>query len=162
MRRHHIVVIALLVGLPSAVEAQKPAAPTDGPTLERVGWLAGCWRMSVSGITIEEQWMAPRGGTMVGMNRTVRGGATVGYEYLLISREDSVLVYAADPTRQAPTEFRSTAVRQGLATFENPQHDFPRRIMYRRIAPDSLIAQIDDGAGGNMRQFRFRRAACGR
>ncbi|NIW38719.1 MAG: hypothetical protein GWN32_20365 [Gemmatimonadetes bacterium] len=59
------------------------------------------------------------------------------------------------------TEFRSTAVAEGLATFENPEHDYPRRITYRRLSSDSLVAEIDDGTGGNRREFRFRRVRCG-
>jgi uncharacterized protein DUF6265 len=53
-------------------------------TVDRVAWLQGCWRSTRGEATVEEQWMAPRGGTMLGMGRTVRGGTLVEYELVLI------------------------------------------------------------------------------
>jgi len=53
-------------------------------SVDRVAWLQGCWRSTRGEATVEEQWMAPRGGTMLGMGRTVRGGTLVEYELVLI------------------------------------------------------------------------------
>jgi len=39
--------------------------------------------------------------------------------------------------------------------FENPAHDFPKRIVYRLISADSLHAFIDDGVAGTKRQHFY-------
>jgi len=60
-------------------------------TVDRVAWLQGCWRSTRGEATIEEQCMAPpRGGTMLGMGRTVRGSTLVEYELVLIQEQEGV------------------------------------------------------------------------
>ena len=43
------------------------------------------------------------------------------------------------------------------AVFENPQHDFPKRIIYRKGADDSLTASIDGGEGTKAMSFPYKR-----
>ena len=105
--------------------------------------------------------MAPRAGTMLGMGRTVRGDTLIEYEYVRIFERDGKLVYAAQPSRQAPTEFESTTIEAGAITFANPQHDFPQRVIYR-MGGDSLFARIEGTMNGRERgvDFRYARARC--
>ncbi len=44
--------------------------------LARLAWLAGCWEVAGATTVVEEQWMRPRGGSMLGMSRTTRDGRT--------------------------------------------------------------------------------------
>lgn len=106
--------------------------------------------------------MVPRGGTMLGMSRTTRGDTLVEFEQLRIFERDGKLVYAAQPSRQALTEFTSTTVSDTLLVVENPSHDFPQRIHYRRAGADSLVARIEGTMGGQARgiDFPYVRAAC--
>ncbi|MBM3512099.1 MAG: hypothetical protein FJX59_00110 [Alphaproteobacteria bacterium] len=39
--------------------------------------------------------------------------------------------------------FTATALGTAEAVFENLAHDFPKRIVYRRVAPDRLEARIE-------------------
>ncbi len=98
---------------------------------------------------------------MLGMSRTVREQQTTGYELVLIREVDSELFYEAHPSGQASAAFEATRVSAEGATFENPQHDFPRRISYEPVGRDSLRAEIDDGEGGKSIAFLYRRAPCG-
>ena len=45
-----------------------PRHRTDA--LDRVAWLGGCFEMRQGNLIVEEQRMAPRGGSMLGMSRT--------------------------------------------------------------------------------------------
>jgi hypothetical protein len=71
-------------------------------------------------------------------------------------------VYAAAPSGQAPAEFESVAVSDSSATFENLAHDFPQRIIYRRMGRDSLLARVEATRGGQLRgrDFPYRRTEC--
>ena len=62
MHRHALIPLLLLT-----------AGATSSTTgIERLGWLKGCWeRHTARGAFIQEQWMAPRGGMMMGMARTL-------------------------------------------------------------------------------------------
>ena len=46
------------------------AAQQDDVRIERLSWLSGCWEWNQTQRTVEEHWLAPRGGTMIGMGRT--------------------------------------------------------------------------------------------
>ena len=67
--------LSLLILFLSSSASASPRA--DG--IERLAWLQGCWEMVSPQRIVEEQWMSPRGGSMLGMSRTVRGDALVEY-----------------------------------------------------------------------------------
>jgi hypothetical protein len=125
-------------------------------------WLAGCWEQRAGAVTIEEFWMSPRGGVMLGMGRTSKGDSVVEYEQTRIYVRGDSLVYHAQPSGQATAEFVSAGVVNEVVTFANPAHDFPQRVIYRRGSSDSLVARIEGTANGRARgiDFIYRRTRC--
>lgn len=138
------------------------SAVAQESTIDRVKWLQGCWQTTRGEATIEEQWMAPRGGTMLGMGRTVRGGKTAEYELVLIKEQGGTLAYEAHPSGQPSATFLSKTVTDTSIVFENPKHDFPQRVGYQRDGADGLQAWIDGEVNGKARRvdFAYRRARC--
>lgn len=144
------LILCLLAAVPAMLLAQEAgnadAAPggDEPPGLEAAAWLAGCWEArSADGTnTVEEQWMAPRGGLMLGLSRTVRDGRVRGHEFLSIREAGGPLVYHAVPSGQSPTNFPARSVEDDRLEFVNPVHDFPRKIVYSRTAPDSIRAMV--------------------
>jgi len=66
--------------------------------------------------------------------------------------------YVAHPKARCPgTDFKLTRASATEAVFEKPQHDFPKRIIYRKGADDSLTASIDGDEGTKSMTFPFRR-----
>jgi hypothetical protein len=131
-------------------------------SLEQLKWLAGCWEMRRDDRITEEQWMSPRGGVMIGMSRTVRGDSLIELEQVRIESRGDDLYYVASPLRQAMAEFKGAVTADGGVSFENPQHDFPTKISYRRQGADSLMASIEGQRGGRTRiiEYPYRRAVC--
>ena len=151
-----------LAGLGAALSASQILAVNEEDLpVERLQWMAGCWESAVGDLVVEEHWLSPRGGVVLGVSRTLRGGRTVAYEYLRIFEQSGQVVLAAHPSGQAMTEFRARAVTDSLAVFENPEHDFPQRIIYRS-RPDSLWARIEGESDGRVRgsDFRMGRISC--
>jgi Domain of unknown function (DUF6265) len=134
-------------------------SPPDG--IRRVAWLQGCWQAVSADQTVEEQWMAPRGGSMVGSGRTVRGDTLTEYELVVIRERGEGLVYVAHPSGQPSAEFASSSVSEGRVVFENPAHDFPQRIGYERRG-NSLQAWVEGTKDGRSRriEFAYLRTAC--
>ena len=130
--------------------------------LAQVGWLAGCWERSTGRRIVEEQWMRPRAGLMLGAGRTVEGDSLVEFEQVRMLERNGKLVYAAAPSGQTPAEFTSILVSDSAVTFENQAHDFPQRVIYRRNAVDSVIARVEGVRKGSVRgtDFAYRRATC--
>ncbi len=154
-----VLTILMLASLPGSSIAQTAG---DNSSAIMPHWLAGCWEVSTGELVIEEQWMAVRGGTMIGMSRTVREGELAGYELLRLHEGRSGWVYEAHPSGQPTASFRSSEITDTSIVFSNPHHDFPQTIAYMRISSDSLLAWIAGERSGQFRQveFLYRRVLC--
>jgi hypothetical protein len=128
-----------------------------------LGWMAGCWEARSTRRLVEEQWMVPRGSLMLGMSRTVRGDTLVEYEVLRLEERGDSLFYVANPVRQAQAQFLATSSTDSSVVFENPTHDFPKKISYARVGPDSVVARVEGNLSGKNRvlEYRFVRVPCG-
>ena len=140
--------------LAASAHAQAPAAK---PTLQDFAWLAGHWRIEQADRQVDEQWMAPAGGLRMGMARNIQGGKVHEYEFTLLRQEpNGDIHYVASPSKQTETSFKLTSLRDGVAVFENPQHDFPQKIIYARQADNSLLAAIEGpGRDGKPRRVEY-------
>jgi hypothetical protein len=128
--------------------------------VQQVAWLAGCLASSDGTRTIEEQRMPPRGGTMLGMGRTVTAGRTDDYELTVIAEREGQLVYEAHPRGQPPATFTATVANGDSVVFAAPEHDFPQEVGYRRVGADSVTAWI--AGGGKRVEFAYARVTCTR
>ena len=85
------------------------------------------------------------------VGRTVAGGEVRSFEFLRLERRDGVVTFVAQPNGTPPTPFRLTASGPGWARFENPQHDFPTRVEYRRVGKGLHAEIAGPGEGGRDR-----------
>ena len=151
--------IRLLVGLVLVAAA----FAQDGGQLKGLAFLAGCWEVRFGPMVIEEQWMRPLGQAMLGVGRGVKGDKTVHTEFLLIREANGEVNYIAHPSQNvAPTPFKMTKLTADEVVFENPKHDFPQRISYKRLPSGDLLAQIDGTQNGKARaeKFPYKRVRC--
>lgn len=145
---------ALLLAAVSTAQAD-PFAP--------VAWMAGCWAQTGREAGSVEQWTAPAGGLMLGMARIVKDGRAVEFEFMQLRADaDGQLSFIAQPQGRPPTAFKLVHPSDAEARFENPAHDFPQRVIYRRTAPDQLVARIEGERNGKTRaiDFPMQRTAC--
>jgi len=122
--------------------------------IDGLAWLAGHWAMEKGGVLSEEAWFAPRGGSMLGLNRQSTSEATEMTEFLAIVERDGEVYYQASPSGQAPAEFKMTLLRATRVVFENPEHDFPNRIEYIRRG-HQLRALVTGDANGKPLKLDF-------
>lgn len=138
-----------------AASAQQSASPNAAPD-----WLSGYWLSCHGGVETAENWFGAGAGVLLGTNLT-RANRT-SYEFLRIApnAQGGLSYYSMPNGRSPPTEFAMVTHEGQRAVFENPAHDFPQRILYRR-AGDVLTARIEgvmDGRAEGM-DWTFRRAA---
>lgn len=118
-----------------------------GPT-KMPEWLVGTWECKTTNATTIETWTMD-GQTLRGSSRTLKDGKVVFTETLQIKRNDKgKLVYIAEPMGQVETVFTEVESKDGFVAFENPDHDFPKRITYK-LMDDTLVAEIS-GDGNSM------------
>jgi len=149
----------LALAIAAGTQASAPAA---APTVNDVAWIAGCWESTRNGRHVTEHWLAPEGGTMMGVSRTTAGDKTTEWEFLIIRRGPRGLDYVAKPSGQPEGTFTATTASPSEVIFENLAHDFPKRIIYKRTA-DGLTASIEGPMNGQNRRIDFphKKAACG-
>lgn len=126
------------------------AVPTTAlpPSIDALAWMAGHFvAEGPDGSGSEELWLPAKAGLMTGMNRSVSKKGRASFEFLRIEQRADGVVYVAQPGGSPPTEFKLTRAEGTSAVFENPSHDFPKRLAYRREG-DVLIARVDDGTDG--------------
>lgn len=133
------------------------------PAIEQAAFLTGCWRQDRANGVVEEHWMAPGGGQMMGMSREVRDGAVRNDEFVRIVARDGVLSYVVLPSGQAETAFRLKHASAGELVFENLQNDFPHRVIYRKQGADALLGRIEGQIDGKPAavDFPYKRCASG-
>ena len=135
--------------------------PADAPwpLIARAAWLAGTWEMGQPGDLTEEHWLAPRGNSMLAVSRTVKGGRLAWFETVVLRETPEGLVFEAHPSGQPGGSFPAVTVTDSLLVFENPEHDFPQRIGYRRTGTGGVEAWIE--GGGRRVEFPYRKSDTG-
>jgi hypothetical protein len=112
-------------------------------------WLAGNWEYTSPDkkSTIYEHWTEPAN-LMLGLGSTVKSGRVSSYEYLRIFMDGDSIVYAAKPSNsKGETLFKLTLFEKNQVVFENPEHDFPKKIKYTKISDREIEVQVTGGAG---------------
>jgi hypothetical protein len=151
---------------PSRLQSQQATQTVRSQSVDSIAWLAGCWEQRSANATTREHWSKPAGGTMMGVSFTVRhatgGDVATGHEFLRIHTRDGKAVYSALPSGQSMTDFPIREQNASAVTFENPQHDFPTRISYRRQGADSVVDRVEGTMNGSASAFNiaFRRVPC--
>ena len=156
MRSLLLAATVLIAG--SSVSGQTQSKLSD------LGWLAGCWEMNDAkrGMLISEMWMKPAGDAMIGVGRTSKTGKLIDFEYLRIIEDATGLAYVSRPSsNKVDTAFKMIRSSAGEIVFENPSHDFPQRIMYKRNG-DKMTARIEGTANGKLKgtDFPYVKVAC--
>ncbi|MBI1766553.1 MAG: hypothetical protein HYR56_34530 [Acidobacteria bacterium] len=153
----------LLCLLPVAAPPQ--ARQSAKPTVQALGWISGCWENTRGKRYNEEHWMKAAGNTMLGMSRTLNDGNIREFEFLRIHEgqgaDQGNIYYTSKPSGQPEASFKLVSWKESEAIFENPAHDFPQRIIYRRTG-DAMQARIEGKMNGQERgvDFPFTRAKC--
>lgn len=141
--------LAFALSACSTVAAQSPARAMPD-------WMSGYWLSCTPEGETVETWIGAGRDRLVGSN--LSGG---GFEFLRIAPSESgqITYYSMPDGRSPPTAFAMTSNTGQRAVFENPAHDFPKRIIYTRQG-DVLTARIDAGEGSEQgMEWRFARAA---
>lgn len=147
-----LLTVALLLasGTGAAADAGRVAS------LDAVAFLEGSWHSGGESSESEEHWLPPKGGLMLGLNRTVRDSGETSFEYLRIEQRDDGVFLMASPQGRAATPFKLVESSPGRVVFENPEHDFPQRIIYELLSENTLKARVEAEVDGETRGGEWR------
>jgi hypothetical protein len=120
-------------------------AQTDLKNLE---WLTGNWTRTNAkpGRSGFEIWERVSLTEMKGRGINLKGTDTTFVEKLKIVVKDGSVFYVADvPQNKEPVLFKATSVTNSSIVFENPQHDFPKKIAYEFDGQKLMATISGDG-----------------
>lgn len=154
-----LVSLSLVAAAPAAAQTPSPVPSVKG-VLAQLAFMAGDWGGPDGTAIVEEVWLAPKGGLMLGLGRTVRDGKAVDFEFMRIEQQGDSLVYLASPGGKPATPFPLAAIDATSVVFESAL-EFPRRVSYQKNADGSLTARIEGTRDGKpaSKEWTWRRAA---
>jgi Domain of unknown function (DUF6265) len=133
----------------------------DSKTFKKLYTLVGTWRMNTKRGAVCEEWKRVNKNYLQSKGYMIRGKDTILSEKIALTNTREGIFYTStveDQNGKQPIAFKMTGSENNTFVFENPQHDFPRRIVYKLITADSLHAYIDDGTETGKRQnFYYKR-----
>ncbi len=154
------LVLALSILLLAGCSHFAAPVPHEAGGLEKLQWLVGDWvSEGTTNITYESwQW---QGDQLEGVGRSksrASGEIRVTETLQLLSRNGDILYIPTVAHNPGPVPFTLVQHSPTRFVFENPAHDFPKRIVYERIADDRIRVTVsgDDGAGFAIEFGRLR------
>ncbi len=128
-------------------------------TFSRLLLLEGTWQtLSKNGKVIGEQWKKINDSLLQGTGFFVNEQDTIISENTTLRQTANAIIYSStvsDQNYKNPVLFTLTTVSENEFTFENAGHDFPKRIVYKFITPDSIHAYIDAGKSDATKRKNF-------
>lgn len=149
-----ILYLLLCISCASCLQAQNTAP---------FGWLEGTWKINTPKGILIESWRAINDSTLAGKSYFIKDGKdTIPQETIELSLRNGTWNYIPNANGQnnnQPVPFKLIYQKGTEFIAENPAHDFPQRIAYRRIK-DGLFASIEGRLKGKYakQNFDFTRA----
>jgi hypothetical protein len=139
--------VAIRVGLLLVSALSCAAAHSEGcSSLQAADWLVGEWRGARGEDQIVERWQKVSAETFEGQGTTRRAGKVVEAETLrLVAMAQRVFYVAKVVHNELPVAFALTQCDGQRLVFENPAHDFPKKLEYQLTAADSLSVRVSAG-----------------
>ncbi len=164
--RYLLILFALLLPFSSGI-SEDTSTQLGDRSFSDLGFLAGCWKSAPdeSGTHMYEHYSHISQNTIVAFVYTWRGDELVFHEFIRISAEpDGVWFYPYPGGRDSPVRFALAASGPDGAEFVNPEHDFPQRISFIRIADGNELATLVTGVRSDKEirvQYTGKKIECG-
>jgi hypothetical protein len=142
-------VAAILTFLSLAVSAQRS---------NEMKWMQGTWKIKTGNNLIIEEWQVANDSTLQGKSMFVKNGTdTIPQETIELAYRNGNWHYIPTVQNQnngLPVSFIVIFQKGTEFISENPAHDFPQRISYRRVK-QQLFASIEGRKNGRYGKQNF-------
>jgi hypothetical protein len=126
--------------------------------LEKANWFLGKWENKTSEGTFSEEWKVENDTIYLGESYFINNNDTLFSETVRLEQRENNLFYIVSVPNQneeQPVAFKLTSSTVDYLVFENPKHDFPKKITYKLVTKDSLYAEIS--GDGKSQGFPFKK-----
>lgn len=126
--------------------------------IKKMDWLVGNWEQKLEDGTVTEIWKKENDSTFSGKSYFVKEEDTIHSEKIILSQQKDQLLYIPTVNGQnndEPVTFTLSSETENVFTFENPAHDYPQKISYKKISDTSLVATISGKQQGKQSQESY-------
>lgn len=158
---------------PPAATSPAPAVPSlvPAPSTEPVkgsvdafDWMVGCWQAQSArdGSTINETWLSPRGGTLMGIGQTYLDGKTPAWEAMRMYNEGESVKLWLRPGLRNELTLTLDSVGANFVGFAMKEGETTTKLRYERKSPTEMVATFRLEQGENRRgaDFAFAKVEC--
>ncbi len=114
--------------------------------LEKMNWLLGNWENEMPEGVLTETWTKENDSTFSGTTYfIINKEDTVHSETIILKQLNYELVYRPTVKGQnndEPVDFKLSSESENSFSFENSKHDYPQKIVYKKVNETSLVATI--------------------
>jgi len=146
--------LAIITGFAAGIHH----TPPQHNDIRKALWLIGEWQHQTARGILYERWKQTSNTSLAGKSYYLNNKDTTVLETITIKQDKQNLWYIPTVTGQnngKAVSFKLTEITIDKMVFENPEHDFPQKITYRRITADSLVAAISGMVNGKLKQQDF-------
>jgi hypothetical protein len=131
---------------------------SDSKTFKKLYTLQGTWKMNTKRGAVYEEWKKVDKNYLQNKGYIVKGTDTIINERVALTNTAGGIFYTStveEQNNKQPIAFKMTKAENNVFVFENPVHDFPKRIVYKLVTADSLHAYVDDGNDESKKRQNF-------
>lgn len=124
--------------------------------MQKILWIVDSWVSAEGESRSYEEWKVVNENLYEGSSKTIKNSEVIFSEQLIIENLPDGIFYVADVAHNtAPVNFKLITVNDSMAVFENPMHDFPKKITYQ-LEDGNLHAFIEGpGKDGSAMKIDF-------
>ena len=138
----YIAILAFVVLISSC---QKKAVK-NFDEIEKMNWLLGNWENEMPEGVLTETWTKENDSTFSGTTYfIINKKDTVHSEAIILKQLNDELIYRPTVKGQnndEPVDFKLSSESENSFSFENSKHDYPQKIVYKKVNETSLVATI--------------------
>lgn len=128
-----------------AMVSCKDSDANKNEKIKAASWLLGNWENKSADGNLTENWEKVNDSTFQAQSYYIKEKDTVHFESIVLQQKGENLTYTATVKGQnndKPVSFKLKTATDKQLAFENLKHDYPQKISYTQITPDSLVAKI--------------------
>lgn len=151
------IAIAFTVSCKEASKGEE-TSQNSYANMAKAEWLLGNWENNTPEGNFSENWKKVNDSVYHGESYFAKGGDTVFAETVVLDEISETMAYTVTVPNQndeKPVRFEMTSIDKNHITFENPAHDFPNKISYRKITHDSIVAEISGNMDNKQESQKF-------
>lgn len=138
--------ILITVGIVLLLASCQTKSEKNFDKLEQMNWLIGQWENKTPEGRLTETWTKDNDSTFSGQAYfIVKEKDTVHSESIVLTQVDEDLIYrptVKGQNNEKPVDFKLTTDVANSFAFENPKHDYPQKITYKKVNEKALVATI--------------------